>query len=77
MFTNLYQQEPSVSIKNYSIDANLHFFICNLFTDQAKKVWSFDLSAYQEVQDKVAALKPDVVIGTLPKYVLKLLKQGK
>lgn len=49
----------------------------DLFIDQAKKVWSFNLSAYQEVHDKVGALKPNVVIGALPKYVLKLLAQGK
>lgn len=46
------------------------------FTDVEEKKWSFDLSAYDEVQQKVSALNPDVVIGQLPKFVLKLLKEG-
>ncbi|XP_031623528.1 SWI/SNF-related matrix-associated actin-dependent regulator of chromatin subfamily A-like protein 1 [Contarinia nasturtii] len=45
--------------------------------DREKKIWSFDLSAYDEVQRKVTALSPHVVIGQLPSFVLKLLKQEK
>lgn len=45
-------------------------------TDHEKQIWSFDLSAYEEVQKKVSALNPYVVIGPIPRFVLKLLKQG-
>lgn len=41
-----------------------------------KRIWSFELSAYEELQTKVSALNPQVVIGQLPKFVLKLLKEG-
>lgn len=44
--------------------------------DGDKRIWSFDLSSYDEVQKKVGALSPHVVIGQLPSFVLKLLKQG-
>lgn len=47
------------------------------FSDTGKKIWSFDLSAYDEVQKKVGELNPHVVMGVLPKFVLKLLKSGK
>lgn len=47
------------------------------FSDPDKRIWSFDLSAYDEVQKKVGELSPQVVIGQLPKFVLKLLKDGK
>lgn len=48
-----------------------------IVADADIRIWSFDLSAYDEVQTKVSALKPDVAIGQLPKFVLKLLKEGK
>lgn len=47
------------------------------FADHDKKIWTFDLSAYEELQKKVSELNPDVVIGQLPNFVLKLLRQGK
>lgn len=46
------------------------------FSDHEKKIWSFDLSVYDEVQKKVRALNPNVSIGPLPNFVLKLLRQG-
>lgn len=52
------------------------FMFCVILLDQEKKIWSFDLSVYEDVQRKVGELSPDVVIGQLPNFVLKLLKQG-
>ncbi|XP_055295299.1 SWI/SNF-related matrix-associated actin-dependent regulator of chromatin subfamily A-like protein 1 [Sitodiplosis mosellana] len=43
--------------------------------DPKDKIWSFNLSDYEEVQKKVSALNPNVAIGPLPKFVLKLLKE--
>ncbi|XP_037960873.1 SWI/SNF-related matrix-associated actin-dependent regulator of chromatin subfamily A-like protein 1 [Teleopsis dalmanni] len=40
--------------------------------DRNTRIWSFALRDYQLVQKKVADLKPDVVIGVIPKIVLHL-----
>lgn len=55
-----------------------HLFVIKiqLLTDHEKHIWSFDLSSYEEVQKKVSALNPHVVIGPIPQFVLKLLRQG-
>lgn len=50
--------------------ANTEFHVHDI-ADMDKRIWSFDLSAYEEVQTKVSALNPQVVIGQLPKFVLK------
>lgn len=47
------------------------------FSDHDTRIWSFDLSVYEEVQKKVSALNPEIVIGSMPQFVLKLLRQGK
>lgn len=48
----------------------------NSFTDNDTKIWSFNLNDYDLLQERVARLNPDVVIGSLPKFVLNLLKRG-
>lgn len=44
--------------------------------DNDTKIWSFGLNDYELVQEKVSHLNPDVVIGSLPKFVINLMRQG-
>lgn len=46
------------------------------FIDPEKRIWSFDLSAYEQIRSKVSDLNPSVTIGEIPRFVLKLLKEG-
>lgn len=75
--TRSYSKSISHGIKHiflilfWSFLNKIHFI-----TDHEKRIWSFDLSAYEEVQKKVSALNPHVVIGPIPQFVLKLLRQG-
>lgn len=54
-------------------------YVCCIYisfiSDQDKHVWSFDLKVYEDVQRKVSALNPEIVIGPLPNFVIKLLRQ--
>lgn len=45
--------------------------------DNNTRIWSFHLKDYELLLDRVSPLNPDVVIGTLPKFVLNLLNQPK
>lgn len=45
-------------------------FYC--FQDANTKFWNFALSDYKLLQDHLNPLKPDVVMGVIPKQVLKL-----
>lgn len=38
------------------------------------KIWSFNIAQYEMVQEKVGKIGPDVTIGTIPRFVLQLLK---
>lgn len=46
-----------------------------LISDPNTKIWSFNMSDYSLVHERVALLNPDVVIGALPKFVIKLLSE--
>lgn len=46
-------------------------------TDNDSKIWTFHIKDYELVQQRVSALNPDVTIGTLPKFVLKLVRETK
>lgn len=45
--------------------------------DRNTKIWSFCLKDYDVLQERVNRLNPDVLIGTLPKFVLTLLRTPK
>lgn len=78
----LINEFKTISTRSYSKSNCYLIYFVHLFNqtqfipDYEKRIWSFDLSAYEEVQKKVGALKPHVVIGPIPQFVLKLLKQG-
>ena len=40
--------------------------------DPNTRLWSFALKDYKDVQNRVATLKPEVVIGAIPKSVINL-----
>lgn len=40
------------------------------------KIWSFNIKDYDIVRERIGRLNPDVVIGTIPKFVLNLLKNS-
>lgn len=40
-------------------------------------MWSFDLCDYDLVHERVGLLNPDVVIGSIPKFALNLLRRPK
>lgn len=47
------------------------------FLDSQTRIWSFNLSDYDLVRERVGRLNPEVVMGVLPKFVLNLLRSGK
>lgn len=42
------------------------------FLDANSRFWNFALSDYKLLQERINPLKPDVVIGVIPKAVLNL-----
>ncbi|XP_050677167.1 SWI/SNF-related matrix-associated actin-dependent regulator of chromatin subfamily A-like protein 1 isoform X2 [Leptidea sinapis] len=42
--------------------------------DSKSKLWSFSIDDYHELMSKVSSLAPFIVLGPLPAYVLKILK---
>lgn len=68
---------PTVgSSHNFWLSFILHIkTVSNFLSDTTTKIWSFLFADYQLVQERVSSLNPDVVIGALPKFVLKLLSQ--
>lgn len=46
------------------------------FAGHDSKIWSFNIKDYDLVRERVGNLNPDVVIGTIPKFVLNLLKNN-
>lgn len=43
--------------------------------DPNTRLWSFALKDYQAVQDRVGTLKPEVVMGVIPKSVINLCQR--
>ncbi|KAH9640292.1 hypothetical protein HF086_001644 [Spodoptera exigua] len=43
--------------------------------DSKSKLWNFSINDYQQLMSKVAPLAPHVVLGPIPPYVLKVLKE--
>ncbi|XP_060804860.1 SWI/SNF-related matrix-associated actin-dependent regulator of chromatin subfamily A-like protein 1 [Amyelois transitella] len=43
--------------------------------DASSKLWNFSINDYQVLMSKVAPLAPHIVLGSLPPYVLKILKE--
>ncbi|CAB3234365.1 unnamed protein product [Arctia plantaginis] len=43
--------------------------------DMKSKLWNFSIHDYQELVSKVAPLAPHIVLGPLPPYVLKVLRE--
>ncbi|KAF9419464.1 hypothetical protein HW555_003964 [Spodoptera exigua] len=43
--------------------------------DSKSKLWNFSINDYQQLMSKVAPLAPHVVLGLIPPYVLKVLKE--
>lgn len=52
---------------------------CNVLVsvtiDTSTRIWSFLLSDYELVQERVSHLNPDVVITGLPKFVLNVMRE--
>ncbi|XP_075980389.1 SWI/SNF-related matrix-associated actin-dependent regulator of chromatin subfamily A-like protein 1 [Anticarsia gemmatalis] len=44
--------------------------------DSKTKLWNFSINDYQELMSKVAPMSPHVVLGPLPPYVLKVLREN-
>lgn len=44
--------------------------------DTKTKLWNFSIHDYQELASKVAPLAPHVVLGPIPPYVLKVLREN-
>ncbi|XP_067626189.1 SWI/SNF-related matrix-associated actin-dependent regulator of chromatin subfamily A-like protein 1 [Eurosta solidaginis] len=44
------------------------------YYDQAKTLWSFGLVDYERLQDIIEGMKPEIVIGTLPRSVISLCR---
>ncbi|XP_038222560.1 SWI/SNF-related matrix-associated actin-dependent regulator of chromatin subfamily A-like protein 1 [Zerene cesonia] len=44
--------------------------------DTKSKLWNFSIHDYEQLMSKVAPLAPHIVLGTLPHYVLKILKEN-
>lgn len=49
----------------------------HFISDNATKLWNFHLNDYNLVQERVSALNPNVVIGQLPAFVLKIFGETK
>lgn len=45
--------------------------------DASTKNWNFLIKDYNLVLEKVNQLNPEVVIGTLPKFILEVFRQPK
>lgn len=58
-------------IINLTLDVSTNLFIFTI-VDKSSNSWSFHLKDYSLVIQKVANLKPDVVIGTIPKHILNI-----
>lgn len=55
------------------MEASINYFC---FLDPVKREWSFSLSDYQLIQERVPLI-PDVSIGQIPKFVLNLMNKTK
>lgn len=59
---------------------NINYFIfqqCYYFTDNTSKMWNFDVKDYKLLHNKIQMLRPEVVVGEIPSFVLKALDEQK
>lgn len=75
---DVFKTIPSRTFSRFPVAIKIYTFSNILFlcVDNDAKVWSFGLNDYESVQEKVSHLNPDVVIGSLPKFVINLMRQG-
>lgn len=67
-------QYEFIHVKTLKFNHNCQYNFEFLLSDPNTKVWSFNINEYDLVQQGVGSLKPNVVIGALPTFVLNLLK---
>lgn len=76
---DIFKKIPTRRYGKLKINSFIVFYIHSdpLSTDDKTKIWTFHIKDYETVRKHVNALNPDVTIGTLPKFVLNLLKEAK
>ncbi|XP_068617789.1 SWI/SNF-related matrix-associated actin-dependent regulator of chromatin subfamily A-like protein 1 [Battus philenor] len=55
---------------------NIFKTISSRIYDANTKLWNFSIDSYEELMSKVAPLAPHVVLGGIPAYVLKILRES-
>lgn len=59
-----------------SNNAQFYYIIKFKILDGNSRLWSFDIKDYGLLHERVANLHPDVCIGQIPKFVLKLCEKA-